>query len=29
MDQNIKDTHNVPFSDKKKKDWIVGQAKKF
>ena len=27
MDSNT--SHDVPFSDKKKKEWIVGQAKKF
>jgi len=29
MNQYTKDSHDVPFSDKKKKDWIVTQAKKF
>jgi hypothetical protein len=29
MNQYTNDSHDVPFSDKKKKDWIVSQARKF
>ena len=29
MNQYTKDSHDVSFSDKKKKDWIVSQAKRF